>query len=325
MSEEKEYRYYLIQETMAEWAYRFYSKVDIPKWGVKAGDMGGIVGKDVIIEDNGTIWIDKTSVVEGNTRISGETCVLDGSTLDGNMTLHNATIHKSRLTLTDSHLERVTMNRCELTDVIDIVGDIRLSESFLHKCMMRGSGEVHDSRMKNVIIMDEFNLNGCNLAITYQMSLENKQQWTDVNLIVNKGHVEEELVMSDVDISCKEFQVTEKGTLRFVKTEERIELLRVGTINGTIESSQIIGLSTDMPVTLKGNAIKVQSTSVIGNVVIDGDVSLVKCLVEGYARVKMYGELSKSKILEFSTIELPLFDRKALSDITLSGDAVFSN
>ena len=324
MSQEKECRYYLIQETMAEWAYRFYSKVDIPKWGVKAGDMGGIVGKDVVIEDNGTIWIDKSSVVEGNTRISGETCVLDGSTLNGNMTIHNATIHKSRLTLTDSHLERVTMNRCELTDVIDIVGDIRLSESFLHKCMMRGSGEVHDSRMKNAIIMDEFNLNGCNLAITYQMSLENKQQWTDVNLIVNKGHVEEELVMSDVDISCKEFQVTEKGTLRFVKTEERIELFRLGEIDGVIENSQIIGLSNEMPVVLKGKSIEVQGTIIKGNVVIEGDVRLVKCLMEGYVRVKMCGELSKSKVLEFSSIELPGFDKQRVSDIRLNGDAVFS-
>lgn len=63
--------------------HRIKALVDIPRHGVKAGDLGGYVANKHILSQVGDCWVGGESVAWGNTRIAGDALVSDNAILYG--------------------------------------------------------------------------------------------------------------------------------------------------------------------------------------------------------------------------------------------------
>jgi carbonic anhydrase/acetyltransferase-like protein (isoleucine patch superfamily) len=61
--------------------HRVKALVDIPRHGVKAGDIGGYVSNKHILSQFGECWIGRQAIVWGNTKIEGNALVSDTATL----------------------------------------------------------------------------------------------------------------------------------------------------------------------------------------------------------------------------------------------------
>lgn len=70
--------------------YQIKALIDIPRHGVKAGDLGGLVGSDRNLSQEGDCWIEESSVasghsyVDGNAIVRGQSGVLNQARVSGN-------------------------------------------------------------------------------------------------------------------------------------------------------------------------------------------------------------------------------------------------
>lgn len=64
---------------------------DIPRYGVKAGDLGGYIESEENLADDGDCWVDSSSAVGSTARVSGNVLVAEGANVTGNVRLEGNT------------------------------------------------------------------------------------------------------------------------------------------------------------------------------------------------------------------------------------------
>jgi hypothetical protein len=68
--------------------FRIEALIDIPRWGVKAGDKGGWVEKAENLSQFGDAWVSDNACVHGDTLLHGNARVCDNVRVFGNARIH---------------------------------------------------------------------------------------------------------------------------------------------------------------------------------------------------------------------------------------------
>lgn len=110
--------------------YRIRALRDIPRWGIKAGDLGGFVGGEFTLSHNGDAWIADSAVASADSRVYGNAVLAEHAQVDGySHVFENARIRDEAHVFSKSKVH----GRTELRDRAlvlhsDIAGRIFLSE-----------------------------------------------------------------------------------------------------------------------------------------------------------------------------------------------------
>lgn len=80
--------------------FRIEALIDIPRWGVKAGDKGGWVEKEENLSQDGNAWVSGDAWVSGNAHVFGDAQVSG----DAQKTPIFITGLKYPITITDAHM-----------------------------------------------------------------------------------------------------------------------------------------------------------------------------------------------------------------------------
>lgn len=63
--------------------FRIRALINIPRYGVHVGDLGGLIEKEDNLDHNGNCWCEKNSCIFGNARVSGNALICDVANIHG--------------------------------------------------------------------------------------------------------------------------------------------------------------------------------------------------------------------------------------------------
>ena len=66
--------------------------IDIPAWGVKAGDLGGTIWSHKNLSHDGDCWVARDGYIDSNSEVSGDILVPSGISVMDNLCLHGGHI-----------------------------------------------------------------------------------------------------------------------------------------------------------------------------------------------------------------------------------------
>lgn len=110
--------------------YRIRALRDIPRWGIKAGDLGGFVGGEFTLSHSGDAWIADSAVASADSRVYGNAILAEHAQVDGGSHIfEGARIRDESHVFSESKVHgRTTLNDRALVCHSDIAGKISLSE-----------------------------------------------------------------------------------------------------------------------------------------------------------------------------------------------------
>ena len=71
--------------------FRIIALIDIPSVGVKIGDRGGLIEKEVNLSHENNAWVSSNALVFGNARVSGDARVFGDALVSGNPLMYGYT------------------------------------------------------------------------------------------------------------------------------------------------------------------------------------------------------------------------------------------
>lgn len=79
--------------------YRIRATRDIPKYGVRAGDLGGLVERPRNLSQYGDCWIDYTSKAIGYSRVCDNSFICDHSVIKNNAVVRGESMIRNNITI----------------------------------------------------------------------------------------------------------------------------------------------------------------------------------------------------------------------------------
>lgn len=288
------------------------SLIDIPAYGVKAGDRGGWLSKEQNLSHRGICWLDESSIILNNARLDGN-ALLTGSTLSDQSVVNGES----------------TVKFSFLSDDAIVSGQSNISASLLQGATaVQGDSFVSDSTLQNVRLQGKARIDCQDTTILSEQHLlvSSSLVAKDVFLEVERGFILSPTVLEYVHGDVKELQTGTKTSLKHV------------SFNKT--SLETTSSNNEKPVMLEGNP----SIRIIGgNYVLDdvlmrdgsfleackeesGIITIKKSVFENYAALKCEGKnrsyrLESSHLKDFSNVVFGIASADSLSrNIELSGD-----
>lgn len=131
--------------------HRIKALVDIPRHGVKAGDLGGYVANKHILSQESDCWIGGQAVAWGNTRVMGDALVSDNAILYGEnsdfqlVVTGNATIDGCAAVETEAEFSDPTYDSSLIDEDVHIFGKAYIRNT-IH---IFGSSQIYDNAQIN--------------------------------------------------------------------------------------------------------------------------------------------------------------------------------
>lgn len=293
--------------------YRIRAIRDIPLWGVKAGDFGGLIESECNLLTFGDAWIGKDAKVTGNARI-----------------------HFGHVNGTSHVFGDVLLRRGIITDSIvcgdaDIDGDFLFLNSNIINGEFLGAGTMVDSALENVSLVplhyDAFALDNVHVVSKEPFRAQGKQIWSDVSLNVNGGQVTQALEMRDSELNIELFQIFQKTEIAYISANNLSLRLTTGRHYASLDPIEEVivmkGLSKTEPLTITADYVTVYSSIIEGNLSLAGILHIEDSTILDYASIDYFGLLENVKVSELALLKSIGRNYTSLKDTEITGDAVY--
>ncbi|AJD93197.1 hypothetical protein JMA_38790 (plasmid) [Jeotgalibacillus malaysiensis] len=303
--------------------FRIRSLVDIPHWGVKAGDIGGLIAEEECLSHSGTSWIDKTSQVQKHVRIGKFVHVEHETILAGKVKIENAQFWGSSVDM-DGVIDGgvkgcVRVDGSKLYESINIHGSIGIQWSELRNVQLQTAGRIFGSDLTNIHLLGkQVNIEETKATSKVLFVAKGKANWIRSTLWIAMGEFESESFIRDSIIDSESLEAKDKFFIEFLKTK------------GTLEKLSLLGETTNLkgdessPIVLSGNTIEIDASDIRGSVQLDGKLSIVNSKIRDCVNISMDGTIEDSSFLEFASVNQPIGRKQAIMSVTLTGEDVYS-
>lgn len=293
--------------------YRIRAIRDIPLWGVKAGDFGGLIESESNLLTFGDAWIGKDAKVTGNARI--------------NFGHVNGRSH----VFGDALLKRGIITDSIVCGNADIDGDFLFLNSKITNGEFLGAGTMVDSVLENVSLVplhyDAFAFNNVHVISKEPFSAQGKQIWSDVSLNVNSGKVTQALEMRDSELNIELFQIFQKTEIAYLSANNLSLRLTTGRHYASLDPIEEVivmkGFCFSEPLTITADYVTVYSSIIEGNISLAGILHIENSTIQDYASIDYFGLLEKVKMSEIASLTSIGRRYTSVKEIELTGDAVY--
>lgn len=303
--------------------YRIRALIDIPHWGVKAGDLGGLVESEECLSQDGTSWIDETSQVEKNVRIKRWVYVGEKTCIGGKVTIESTRIYDSSIDM-DGILNCTMIKSSRLYDAIEIIRDITVEDSELRNSTCYGNGTIKGSRLEGVAIEGFLTIEESKVIAKKKLTVDGTTDWKDANVLIEAGSVGGKSVMHNVTLQFDSLRAYNSFKLEHVVTKGDLRKIRLldspDYPNFIIE---IIGEEGN-PIIIEGKSIGVQASTIRGNVHLQGDLLIQDSDIRDYVSISMDGTIENCSFSEMASVNQPMGRKQALMNLKLSGEDVYT-
>lgn len=303
--------------------YRIRALIDIPHWGVKAGDLGGLVENEECLSQDGTSWIDETSQVEKNVRIQRWVYVGEKTCIGGKVTIESTRIYDSSIDM-DGILNCTMIRNSKLYDAIEIIRDITVEDSELRNSTFYGNGTIKGSRLKGVAIEGLITIEASKVIAKEKLTVDGTTDWKDADVLIEMGSIGGKSVMHNVTLHVESLRAYNSFNLTRVVTKGDLKKIRL------LDSPdypdfiiEIIG-EEESPITIKGKSLGVQASTIKGNVRLHGDLFVQDSDIRDYVSISMDGTIEKCSFSEMASVNQPMGSKQALMNLKLSGEDVYT-
>ncbi|AJD93176.1 hypothetical protein JMA_38580 (plasmid) [Jeotgalibacillus malaysiensis] len=282
---------------------------DIPKYGVKKGDVGGWIESESNLSQQGTAWVRGGSYVYGHSRVAGDVLV------EGNSRIGNESELQGRGVVRDSTLHFTMTN-----------GEFSFISSTLFNVCLPNKAEVIHSTLKNIETREQTKGFFCRASHLEFLSegelLKGKYHFFKTTLRAGHSMFSGDIRFEHVDIGIdnREFHAKDTSLLHVVATE------RSGV---NLEYVGLAGNSEDGQIELDGESIVIENSILSGHIRLTGDMDICRTKMNGFISVLVHPsnhlELTDMVLSDFVRAELKANKRAVLSNQTMSGDMVYLN
>lgn len=304
MDEKKKYEMVLIKDNPIR--YRITALIDIPKWDVKKGDVGGEIENEGNLSHAGDGWIEVGSVVTDSSRVING-YVGGDSTLSGRAILSEGVVLSSIV-----------------TGNVRIMGDVRVENSeLLESGRYSAPGTIVDSRLERCSFFKPFSIASTVIKAERHFSVLEESIINSAKIIVYSSKIERKIDLKDVNIEVPSFYVNEVLTMAHVKIRLDNCFEVVDEEEDVSVTSFITGIEND-PVVFHGEIVHIHHSRIKGSPKFRGTIWVYDSVIDGMPRIHMKkGVITDSEILECVTIKQTHLAQFSIENKMLSGDTFY--
>lgn len=301
----EEKKYELIRSNESSFAsFRIRALRDIPKCGVRKGDMGGLVLSELNLSQNGDGWIDDTSeVLSSAVVVNGY--ISDGSTVAGDAYIHSGLIKGSKI-VGDTMIE----------------GDITVRGSTIKNSRLIGDGVVSKSHLVNCQFHCAFDITSSTVQCRFPRSpfhVTDTLHLKDVNLIIEQGDVMAMVTMERVHLFAEEFRVEHLFTMKDVHARTDRFLIDRMSDQEALRTG-IIG-EKENPIDIKGEKLLISNSLIKGSMLLSGSFEIRESTLQGMHHIEMNkGYIENTTFNDFVTIKQTLPRVQVIVGKKIEGD-----
>lgn len=226
--------------------YRIKAVRDIPKYSVKAGDLGGLVQTPLNLSQDGDCWVGYDAKIIGNARVSGDAQIITGSRIKDNAIIDG----------------KVCISESVINDRVTISGNVKIINSVIYNdVIIKNAKKIKDCHIyEKVSISGKVTINNsrcyANANLSGNVSIDDSGIFGGIiskNAVIKKSRIFDCATISDnafIINSC-------------IKDNSNVSEKAYITDSIILDSSII-----------SGNAIIANNATIKGNSIIDGDVQL---------------------------------------------------
>lgn len=282
--------------------FRIRALIDMPEYGVKIGDVGGIIEVEQNLAQFGKGWICSTSKVI-QSAVVVDAYIRSGSTISGR-----------------SHVVMGVVSGSKILGNTKIEADIQIHESIIQNCTLFGDGEIRESKLSNCTFNSDVHLFDC--IIHAKDSLFSRDgatlslKHTEVN--IKEGNLLHSVDMERVQLRTKTFKVEQRLFMQdaHIQYRDKIWIVRPGeNLRTEIQGEK------DNPIQLKGENLTIDDSIIKGGMLLSGNLEFRSSTIIGMHHIDMNkAYIQDSKILDCVTIKQTLPRVQVIVGKTLEGD-----
>lgn len=124
---------------------------------VKVGDLGGFVQSETNLSQDGTCWIDDTSIVRGTAKVGEGALILNSSLIKDNaVILGNVTVKNSTISDEAMILDGCQISNSHIYDSPNITGRVQIANSTIYgEAKISGEVRIGDSKISDEAIIKD--------------------------------------------------------------------------------------------------------------------------------------------------------------------------
>lgn len=285
--------------------YQITALIDIPKWGVKAGDRGGFIEKEENLSQDGDGWVGHGCSVEGDSHVK-HGLVSNRSTLNGRVTLMYGEVRNSKL-----------------DGEIQVNGDLLIENSSIYKKgAFTGYGFVKDSFVTNGHFHAGVELYNTKIDSINRCIFFRSVRCEHVILIVQIANFHEFCEMNTVEIEAKEMRGFEEFEMKHVKTNIET-IFQIGEDDNfdEEESKSVLVGEENNPILLKGHRMNLIRAVIQDSPSLMGHISVIESKISGMSKIELQnGVIKNSTISEMATVKHVGTGMSVIQQMELSGE-----
>ncbi|AJD93232.1 hypothetical protein JMA_39140 (plasmid) [Jeotgalibacillus malaysiensis] len=285
--------------------YQITALIDIPKWGVKAGDRGGFIEKEENLSQDGDGWVGHGCSVEGGSHVK-HGLVSNRSTLTGRVTLTNGEVRNSKL-----------------DGEIQVNGAILIENSSIYKKgAFTGYGFVKDSFVTNGRFHAGVQLQNTKIESKNDCIFFRSVRCEHVILTVRTANFHKFCEMNTVEIQAKEMRGFEGFEMKHVKANiETIFQIGEEDVFDEEESKSVLVGEEDNPILLKGQRVNLMRAVIQDSPSLMGNISVIESTISGMSKIDLQnGVIKNSTISEMATVKHAGKGMAVIQKMELSGE-----
>ncbi|AJD93233.1 hypothetical protein JMA_39150 (plasmid) [Jeotgalibacillus malaysiensis] len=300
----KQKKYEMIEENnVGVGKFRIRALRDIPKYGVKKGDMGGLIDSELNLPHDTDGWVSYDSRVLHSARVvhgyvCEESILCDESILHEGMIKHSEVRGNSEL-FQGTHVEHSLVKNCQF-----------FNSAFIYQSTISGMTCYYRVSLKYVKVKP--------LTSLYVNADIN---WHDVKMEIDTGFIELSTKMKNVAIQAEELDVDTVLNIENarLKAETFIKMSRHRKENDYC--TEIKGEEAS-PIQFKGSHLTVEGSKLSGSVTLKGDLSILYSTLSDMASIQMNGTLIDCEVSEMAKVVGKSEKTFTLDNRELSGDSI---
>lgn len=302
MSQQKKYE--MINENdFGVGKFRIRALRDIPKYGVKKGDMGGLIDSELNLPHDTDGWVSYDSRVLHSARVvhgyvCEESILCDESILHEGMIKHSEVRGNSEL-FQGTYVEHSLVKNCKFHN-----------SAFVYQSTVSGLSSYHRTSLKYVKLK----------AIT-SLYLNADVNWDDVKMEIDLGFIEWNTNMKNVSIRANEFDVNTLLTMENAKLKAET-YIRMSRHRKEDDYCTEIKGDEASPIQFKGSHLTVEGSKLSGSIQLNGDLSILYSTLSDMASIQMNGTLVDCEVSEMAKVVVKSQRTFTLDNQVLSGDSI---
>lgn len=288
--------------------FRIQALVDMPEYNVKKGDMGGLIEREHNLPQDGSGWIDETSVVYGYSMIESG-LVSENSEVSGRVMMSEGRIENSKLD-----------GKMTITGYVSLIKGCTLRVPSI----LSSYAKIQHSIVKNVEASDLFFIKKSKVQARLKVRFSGRLIMEASDIYAHSGTLNQ-VTMTNSLIKTEKIFALEKMTIEngFLSVEKELSF---GTWDISIDKMPGVTISgiEGQPVVIEGERISLISSTVSGSAAISGQVKISHSTISDMASINIKkGVLKHCTVAEMASIVQESDDEVILEQIVLNGDSLY--